>query len=563
VDIHGKSHDADDDSSDDVDIHGKSHDADDNSSDDVDIHGKSHDADDDSSDDVDVHSADDLTEPTTKIFTSSRKRNLFKRRKITKPEAPRFRLIPNVIYHAVSKLWGYINGVYGNWSLKELLNGYESFGVISLCIVKNGITEDLTTEDRRKIDALCSLVNSKRSALKDNSLVGTSSLINECEVTRLNEIDTKFDNGRRFQFHNYPVDGDEISEILMEWEDKFKQIGCIHPETNMINSQGMHGVDVISKANGVHAQGLHFDFGQYADDLKFKSWFSTKNNPSKILQYDPKRDGSASCFINPFLQCDHLGKPGGQYLILPSLTVSILRGDVAHNGTGNYNGGEMVCKIFAYFDPPKFKRIDSDAQFKVYKFNGDTMIVRKVAEPHDLVMTESIIPYNCISCGVKSLYSYPYCFDHLKTACGLKPFCTNKNIIGCKYFSRRPLQTGDILPGHFWPEVMEEECFLNRYRPLRGYGVVGAIPWISNSAHKKDLFFGCLSKLSFVSLLQTCTEIESSDLIFSQTAEGIRLVANKTITYGKEVTLYSPALPFCGLKIDVNEERVKSILRFR
>ncbi len=145
--------------------------------------------------------------------------------------------------------------------------------------------------------------------------------------------------------------------------------------------------------------------------------------------------------------------------------------------------------------------------------------------------------------------------------CHLVPFCPGANKFGCKY-SGAGMNCGEELPGEFWQETMTRECFFDRYKPLEKYGVFAAVPWNPNNAAKiTDMtkYFGYVSQLSYVSLFETSNDIKTCAFICKEIDGCKRLVSLRSLEHGEQVSLFAPALPSSGLKMDVIEDRVKAV----
>ncbi len=500
-----------------------------------------------------------ITQAAKCISKVARKRNEHNERKLKKAKKDSLPVKTNakssIPFVAKSKYWAYINGIYGNWTIHELITGYQKHGFLALCLMD--VVGKPTGVEQRRIDVLQQLIESSKETIEDDNLAEQTRIINTCEVTDENGEDTKSDNLRRSKHRNFPANGDETSDIITNMEQVFKHIGCIHPDTTATNSEGHHGVDVIAKLKGLGTQGPHYDFAIYLDNPEFLSWADTNTNPHKRSHYSKDRDGGSSLFINPFDKMDTLLKPNGEFIILPPYTYSILRGNVAHRGTGNYTP-KHIYKIFSYFDPPNYPRLNNKAiQFKVYHFNSDTHIIRKNTSPFKHVMTEIIMPYPCVTCCDEAFFSYPYCTKHLLSECGILPFIREETkTSGCKFISSTILDSEQRLPGLADLEVMSKVVYLERYPHLAIHGVIGAIPLPHENQYEQE-FVGCLTTIPYASLFEHSTMINSCNIKFVCDANGVGYFqTTKPIGNLDPIVLFTGEVCDSGLKMDTNHARL-------
>jgi hypothetical protein len=498
----------------------------------------------------------------------ARKRQEYSARKSKKAKTTEKDKMPSVkivaksnlfVVNNKNKYWAYINGMYGNWTVHELITGYQKHGFLALCLMD--LAGNPTETEQRRINILQQLIESKKEIIKDESRAEQTRIINTCEVTDENEEDTKSDNLRRSSHLNFPAEGDDLSNIITNMEQVFKHIGCIHPRTTATNSQGYHGVDVIAKLKGLGIQEPHYDYAVYFNNPEFLSWADTNTNPHKRSNYSDARDGGSSLFINPLDRIDSLQKPNGEFIIFPPYTYSILRGNIAHRGTGNYTSTD-IYKIFAYFDPPNYPRLnDKTIQFKVYHFNSDTQIIRKNTTPFKHVVTERIAPYPCVTCHTNAMFTYPYCTRHLLSECGLLPFIReDTKTPGTKFICSTVLKSNSRLPGLVDLEIMSKEMFMERYPHLGTHGIIGAIPLPHDENKIEQDFVGCLTTIPFASLFQKSTLLDSCNVKCAYDADGrIYFHTLKPIGNLDPIVLLTGNSCDSGLKMDTNHDRLDMI----
>ena len=79
--------------------------------------------------------------------------------------------------------------------------------------------------------------------------------------------------------------------------------------------------------------------------------------------FNSNLDGGVSLFINPTDKMDYLRRPGNLLIIVPQYRYCILRGNGAHNGTGN-STDDAVFKFFCFVDPVRHETTSNEDAVK-------------------------------------------------------------------------------------------------------------------------------------------------------------------------------------------------------
>eukprot|EP01034_Spumella_vulgaris_P021692 gene21692-27739_t len=190
-------------------------------------------------------------------------------------------------------------------------------------------------------------------------------------------------------------------QILVEYfVQQFINLGFVHPDTIAGNALGKAGLELLFKGTGLDDQVDHFDFPNFQRSKLHLSYrHAMEHCPST---FDKRLDGGCSLFVNHTAKEDHLRRPDGNLMIIPPYSYCILRGNVAHSGTGN-SEDDAVYKFFCYLDPVWYHRATNP-----YKDNG--------------IVTKTEFTRKYPSLAKESLGQIPASESHVQDLLSYKPF---------------------------------------------------------------------------------------------------------------------------------------------
>jgi hypothetical protein len=153
-------------------------------------------------------------------------------------------------------------------------------------------------------------------------------------------------------------------QILVDYYvQQFINLGLVHPDTKAGNALGKLGIELLFKGSGLDDQVPHFDFPNFKRTKKFLSY---RHSMEQKVVFDERLDGGCSLFINHTDKEDTLCRPDGTLIVIPPYSFCILRGNVAHHGTGN-SEDDAIYKFFCYLDPVKYYRATN--KYKVSQYD--------------------------------------------------------------------------------------------------------------------------------------------------------------------------------------------------
>lgn len=173
-------------------------------------------------------------------------------------------------------------------------------------------------------------------------------------------------------------------------------------------------------------------------------------------------------FINHTNKEDTLRRPDGTFIVIPPYSYCLLRGNVAHFGTGN-SDDDAIFKFFCYLDPVQYYRATNKYKDSVFLFNEYKNIVRSKVTPFAVVLDTGIVPYLCVYCHEQFYYTYPMCTHCMLSQWKLKVAVDNATH-STKYTNegKKSLEAGHVFPDAFQKGFMTSEAFAKKYPSLAG-----------------------------------------------------------------------------------------------
>ena len=287
------------------------------------------------------------------------------------------------------KLWhyAYVNDRLGNYHVDQILKCFEDIGFVAFSMVE--YHRKLSTDE---MDVIGVFEKVRLKLTRELLTNAKRKLINQPNGGALCDEFTADDDLRRAVSITFRPSLMNL-QILVEYiVQQFVHIGFIHPGSKAGNALGKEGLELLFKGPGLEEQVPHYDFPCFLDTNQFLSYAHSQRQK---LKFDPKLDGGVSLFINHTGKTDYLKRPDGTLFIVPKYSFCILRGNVAHCGTGN-STDDAVFKFFCYIDPVQYDRVNNPYKDSVFLFDEFRQIVRTVAKPCFVKLVSKTFPYLCV-----------------------------------------------------------------------------------------------------------------------------------------------------------------------
>eukprot|EP01034_Spumella_vulgaris_P037471 gene37471-46226_t len=364
---------------------------------------------------------------------------------------------------------------------------------------------NITPEEREVIDVFDKVCKRHAKELSTNK---TRRLINKPSGGIHSAGFTAPDDLRRALSITFGSSVKSLQILVDHFVQQFIDLGLVHPDTVATNALGKRGIEMLFKGKG--------------------------------------------CVE------DHLNRPDGTHFTLPPYSYCILRGNVAHGGTGN-SEDKPVFKFFCYLDPVEYYRSTNKYKDSVFLFNEYRHIVRAVKSPHDVVLNKPIMPYYCIYCSELFHYTYPMCTKCLSSKWKLKLRVdkTTQSHFVCTNSGRVPLKAGHTFPAPF-PKGIIARTEFDRMHPVIKGEPLAHIP-VGDGAYVVDL----LGYKYFLACVKMQSEGFNAELERSEdNAEGgFYLKVVKDIAVKGELILKAePCFVSNNFLVDIDEYALKAVL---
>jgi hypothetical protein len=295
----------------------------------------------------------------------------------------------------------YVKTKFNAFDIPSIRKWFEEEGFVAVSMVEN--VRNLTKIEQCVVNVFEDI--EKRYA---RTLITDANrrLINRASGGKYSSIYTKWDDKRRAVSIAFDARTRSLQIMVEYYIQQFVHFGILHPNTKITNARGDFGVELLYKGVGLKGpQVAHYDFPQTDNSKHFLSY---ANSIDRSLPFDLQLDGGCSFFLNHKDIDETSGCPDGRTIVIPAFSFCILRGNLAHFGSGNTTE-QPVFKFFAFLDPVEFERTTSSFRDVVFLFDEYQQFIRAGTPPHEVKIQTAIKPYYCAQCRDTSYYTYPLC----------------------------------------------------------------------------------------------------------------------------------------------------------
>jgi hypothetical protein len=411
----------------------------------------------------------------------------------------------------IVKLWynAYVGDSFGLYHTKDILKYFEDSGFVAFSLAQN--LRQLSVEDMEVIDVF------EKVRLKLNRELLTNSnrrLINQPNGGSLCDKFTANDDLRRAVSITFRPSLASLQIVVEYMVKQFIHIGFVHPDSKAGNALGKEGLELLFKGPGLEEQVPHYDFPCFKDTNQFLSYAHSQRNK---LKFDSKLDGGVSLFINHTSKTDYLRRPDGTLIIIPKYSFCILRGNVAHCGTGN-STDDAIFKFFCYIDPVQYDRSNNPYKDSVFLFDEFRQIVRAVVKPCSVQLVTKTFPYLCIYCFGTFHYTNPMCMGCMQKHWNVALTCDDDNRF---LYTYRPSRGKQLRLGYVFPDVVTDG-FISKEEYNRKYSIHFGAEIIGCVSVSDSHYLCFLEHKSFLATMKKSMTDYNVELIVTESADGLQ-----------------------------------------
>eukprot|EP01034_Spumella_vulgaris_P021784 gene21784-27850_t len=307
---------------------------------------------------------------------------LFRKVYVKYKKIPWASVSPHIFPDPSITITAYVYDILAKYSCEELHRGFLRKGYANLCITSDvgGVPSAAETQVTNRLQKDMELRKDELLSEDERKVAGMK-IINAAEENDYNKTFMSVDNKRRTVHHNFKEGGDPTVQYYKSTFDIIKLCGIMAPRTEMINSQGNWGKDILIKLKKCPAQQPHTDGNVDETTPLIRTYAEAVGSAEMYEFYDSRTCLGVNVFTNTSGYADYLETPGGGSIPLPNNTTTLVGAWVPHFGSGNYYC-DPILKDFIYGDPPDAIRAGSTNQFKVFLLSVHEIVIIKNLRPY-------------------------------------------------------------------------------------------------------------------------------------------------------------------------------------